>query len=368
VSKIQVVVGGQFGSEGKGAIAGHLARVDEESGFAVYGVRVAGPNAGHTVYGRCPWPLVCDNADCRDNPKSAVAFDSQMHPWKLRSIPVAAVTAPNSALIIAAGSEIDPQVLDDETMALNAAGYDVSSRLYVDRSATVITDDHKDQEATRRLTAKIGSTGKGIGAARAERIWRQADLFGGRVDTGEILRSALRQAGVTVQIEGTQGFGLGLHGEFYPHCTSSDARAIDFLAMAGISPWMSGVRGLDVWVVARTYPIRVAGNSGELQDETSWANLGLPAERTTVTNKVRRVGGWDVELVRKAIDANGGINSPSVHLAITMLDYIDSDAAGATTWDRVTDVGRTWLREEVQEQLGIMPSLLGTGPTTVVRT
>lgn len=358
MSKIQVVVGGQYGSEGKGAIAGYLAAQEEETGAAVYGVRVAGPNAGHTVYGRCPGAPFCSER---------IAHDMVGHPWKLRSIPVAAVTAPNSVLVIAAGSEIDPVVLDEETAALNAAGYDVSLRLYIDRSATVITEQHRSQEAARSLTQRIGSTGKGIGAARADRIYRTADLFGGSVDTALILRRALRQSGVTVQVEGTQGFGLGLHGDHYPHCTSSDCRAIDFLSMAGISPWQTGVRGVDVWVVARTYPIRVAGNSGPLQDETSWADLGLPEERTTVTNKVRRVGGWDPGLVRKAIDANGGINSPSVSLALTMVDYIDPDMADATRYDQVTDLAKSWIDTEVTQELGIAPGLLGTGPNTVVR-
>jgi hypothetical protein len=54
---LQVVAGGMFGSEAKGAVSAYLSRPEEEPGRQVYGVRVGGSNAGHTVYGRCPFRL-----------------------------------------------------------------------------------------------------------------------------------------------------------------------------------------------------------------------------------------------------------------------------------------------------------------------
>ena len=63
----------------------------------------------------------------------------------------------------------------------------------------------------------------------------------------------------------------------------------------------------------------MAGNSGPLKGETSWEELGLEPERTTVTNKVRRVGDWDPELLEEAIRANGGGGwNSGVSLAVTM--------------------------------------------------
>jgi adenylosuccinate synthase len=91
--------------------------------------------------------------------------------------------------------------------------------------------------------------------------------------------------------------------------------------MAGISPWHPAVDQFEVWLATRVRPIRVAGNSGPLKAETTWEALGLPEERTTVTNKRRRVGGWDPALVRRAIQANGGGRPGSpVRLAFTMVD------------------------------------------------
>jgi adenylosuccinate synthase len=119
-----------------------------------------------------------------------------------------------------------------------------------------------------------------------------------------------------VVIEGVQGYGLGLHAGHYPQSTTSDSTAIDFLSAAGLSPWVTD--GLAVLVVAREYPIRVAGNSGPLANETTWGKLGLPEERTTVTQKVRRVGAWDPDLINNAVQANGG--PPIAVVVLTMVD------------------------------------------------
>lgn len=317
MGKLIVVAGAQYGSEAKGHVVDQITR-PAVAGDNVVVVRVAGPNAGHTVYGLCP-------SDCKPD-GSHMSGDVWIgHPWRLRSVPVAAVSNPHADLVIAAGSEIDRDVLLSEVTALDMAGYGVSSRLRVDAQATVLTKRHIDEEVRAEIQKRLGSTAKGIGAARADRIWRLATLWGdgkepkSRVDTADYLRARLHE-GATVVIEGTQGYGLGLHAGHYPQCTSSDCRAIDFLAMAGISPWMDEVDEFGIWLAARVRPIRVAGNSGPMRGETSWAELGLPEEHTTVTKKVRRVAEWDPDLVRRAVVANGG--HPVVRLALTMLDQV----------------------------------------------
>lgn len=299
---LEVVVGAQFGSEAKGHVVQRLTERAHSLDRMPLVVRVAGPNAGHTGY------------------------DASGTAWALRQVPVAAVTAGRTNLLVAPGSEIDMPVLLDEIDCLTHAGLMQNKTLWVSAEATLITDQHKDDEGTRDLVGKIGSTGKGIGAARADRIWRRAK----RLSDDQAARDALTSRHVKILpyyanmvdnqehviIEGTQGYGLGLHAGFYPKCTSSDCRAIDFCAMAGANPWLA--RNFEVWAVARIYPIRVAGNSGPLKDETTWTRLGLPDEHTTVTKKVRRVGGEDWGLVRRAVLANGG--TPHVRLALTMLD------------------------------------------------
>lgn len=333
--RVIVVVGGQFGSEGKGAVAAHLARREPHPLMAM---RIAGPNAGHTVIG----------TDDKE--------------YKFRCIPVAAVVRPDAMLAIGAGSEIDHEVLAEEI------GWgEFGDRLFVDAEATVIQDEHKERERS----IKTGTTGKGIGAARADRLMRQAEVYGGEVDTAQMAGQWLHSGG-TLMIEGTQGFGLGLHSGYYPHTTSSDCRAIDFLAMAGISPWADYVAEVEVWVVLRTYPIRIAGESGPMTDETSWANLAsesndyIVEERTTVTNKVRRVGRWDLPLAQAAVECNGGASR--VKIAMTFADYIDPNLADTRAFHQLNQsrAWKIWAQSNMPWDLRNRVRLVGTGQNSVV--
>lgn len=373
--KLIVVVGGQFGSEAKGHLVDQLSRPERE-GAKVVGVRVAGPNAGHVVLGRCPEG--CEHTEQDDytwftsEGNDGTGRLQRLHRWKLRAVPVTAVSNESSELIIAAGSEVDEDVLMHELFQLDSAGYRASSRLDVDAEATLLTADDIAEERESDLVKRLGSTAKGIGAARANRIWRTAPRFGkeaGMLDTAGHLYRRLRE-GWTVIIEGTQGFGLGLHAGMYPQCTSSDTRAIDFLAMAGISPWHPAVEELQVWVVARVRPIRVAGNSGPLKGETTWADLGLPVERTTVTNKIRRVGEWDGQLVARAVEANGGSH---VNVALTMVDTVIPELQGCTL-DIADEVDTKFgvqvtddlvdLITKTSTEVGAHIGFIGTGPRT----
>ena len=342
-SNISVVVGAQYGSEGKGAIAGHLASTP---GRPTVCVRVGGPNAGHTVIGNGP--------------------DGPEHAWRLQTVPVAAVTDHQADLVIAAGSEIDPAILDRETQLLEEYGHPVLNRLFIDGQATLLTPEHQQTETDRDLHAKIGSTGKGIGAARADRIMRTATLWRDYSDqahdTAKFLNDMIH-GGSHIVIEGTQGYGLGLHAGHYPQCTSNNARAIDFLSMAGVSPWQQGVDRLRVYAVARTHPIRVAGNSGPLKGETTWQDLGLDPELTTVTRKVRRVGEWDSELVRQAVELNGG--SKDVRVCLTMLDHVIPEVAHYVgPIEGMPDRARKWVHQ-VEKDTGARVAFVGTGPGTV---
>lgn len=354
---LSVVVGGQYGSEGKGAIAAFLTSPTLEQPGPVVCVRVAGPNAGHTVMGRGP-----------DGEAEGT------YPWRLRTVPVAAVSNAAADLVIAAGSEIEPAVLLHEIEWLESAGYQVKNRLYIDGQATILEEKHKQAEAEKGLTAKLGSTGKGIGAARAARIMREADLarhyFDAKdfhvVKTDAFIRKALNDGGHVV-IEGTQGYGLGLHAGHYPMCTSSDARAIDFCAMAGVSPISSWVRDFRVWSVMRTFPIRVAGNSGPMLGETSWDELGLEPELTTVTQKVRRVGAFDYDLAAAAVEANGG--PAVVDVALTMFDYVFPEYKNRHGWlffDNLSADAQRYI-EAIETASGALVKLLGTGPSTVLQ-
>lgn len=386
VASIDVIVGGQFGSEAKGHVTQQVIKrhVSGRPNNPVLNIRVAGPNAGHTVY-----------ADVRDN-----SFEQPvMEKFAFRQLPVGVVeSADRVDCAIAAGSEIDLRVLLAEIQVVQQAGlWPEHQVMWVDPEATEINGHDLTEESYGGLLGKsmvdrIGSTGKGVGAARSGRIMRQP---GRRIGDNSDAIKALAAKGVTVGpidalyrtgngaedyhvvIEGTQGYGLGLHAGFYPQCTSSDCRAIDFLAMAGLSPWTVRAADLCIWVVVRPYPIRVAGNSGYLKGETSWEELGLPVEKTTVTQKVRRVGTWDSTLVQAAVKANGGgvrnsellaaFGLPSVVLALTMADQIDPGVKG-TTDPGVIYANAKVCRfvEKIQDETHAVVDLITTSPSTAV--
>lgn len=367
MNKLTVVVGAQFGSEGKGSIAGWLAAQHAGEYGATVVLRVGGPNAGHTVYGvGCSEP--CDECD-----------PVYGHPWRLRQVPVGAVTNLQARLMIGPGSEVDPKVLNDELYELDFAGYNASNRLLIDESATILSQDHIDEEKHRKLSDRIGSTAKGIGAARIDRLWRSAQTVGdyelGGLIVGktadELNRLEAISLGTHLIIEGTQGYGLGLHTDYYPQVTSGDCRAIDFLAQAGVSPWSSMWDKFEVVLVARTFPIRVAGNSGPLRGETDWDTLGLPEEKTTVTKKTRRVGSWDPDVVRQAVLANGGGSDQDapVSLALTMVDHMLPGVKDKGSLAEIKPEDRARLTEmlhSVEVTCNVDISMIGTGPNSII--
>ena len=329
---ISVVVGGQFGSEGKGKVALHIARDKQAS----YVVRVGGTNSGHTG--------VCAS-------RGTVA---------LRQLP-ASVLAPGTVAVLPPGAIIDPEILLREVEMLGLE----ASRVAISPFASVIGQADKDQESQSGIIGSIGSTGSGSGAALMRRMSRPGNLRLAkdvdalepftRRDTTVLMRDALNQNSWIV-IEGSQGFGLSLlHGGFFPHATSRDTTASTFVGEAGLSP----LDVKEVVLVLRTYPIRVAGNSGPLHGETTWEAIAkqakLPAdyqEITTATRKVRRVGTFDAALVRKAIS----VNAPT-SVVLNHFDYVDPDIRD----NRVSVKGLSFLKD-VEDGIGRRVDLLGTGP------
>src|SRR5690606_1782948 len=113
------------------------------------------------------------------------------------------------------------------------------------------------------------------------------------------------------------------------------------------------------------YPIRVAGNSGWMRNETTWEELGLPPEYTTVTGKLRRVAHWNGDLVAEAVRANGG--APTVKIALTMLDQVFPMIVGSTAPEDVwesKEIGD--YLSEIEQQVQAPIAMVGTSPSTVI--
>lgn len=313
---ILAVVGGQYGSEGKGVVVGHLA-----DRFDVH-VRVGGPNAGHSV-----------------------AVDGTV--YKMQIIPVGWIN-PNATLILGRGMLVNLDQLAKEVELVRKVDSSITDRLFIDKRAGVLSATHHEAEGGTEgeLHQRIGSTGEGVGEARLARVSRDTERFrfvyqeaekcGGKdwsladmldSDTPYTLRNAWDE-GRPILLEGTQGMGLSLiHGP-WPYCTSADTSAAQLAADAGIS-----ARAINrIVLVIRTYPIRVAGNSGPMKNELTWQEISNRVgkeviERTTVTKKVRRIGEWDHDLVDQAVV----INAPT-SLALMFADYLSPDDEGVTEY------------------------------------
>ena len=338
---VSVVVGGQFGSEGKGKTALEIVRRDRTVAAAI---RVGGTNSGHTAIGN----------------------DGRR--YALRQLPAASADR-SVRVILPAGSYIDVGIFAEEVRRLGLGPAQVA----VSSMARIITEEHKSWEQDAELGRTIGSTQSGTGAAVLAMIARgtakvplqsvQAEevleLQAYPKDTGSEVRRLL-DAGKRVIVEGTQGFGLSLlQGGFWPKATSRDTTAAAFLAEAGLSPLDVD----DVTMVIRCHPIRVAGDSGPLPGQTSWENIAAEAgitedirELTTVTSRVRRVGRFDPEIVCRAIQANR-----PTRIALNHLDYIDPRVRDGV----LTAKARAFV-EMVEEGIGRSVDWLGIGPGQMI--
>lgn len=350
---VAVVVGAQYGSEGKGAIVHHIA-----DKYNVH-VRVGSPNAGHTFY-----------------------WNGEKHVQ--RSIPCG-WTNPEALIIIGRGALINMDQLMAELTTIEGYYPDFRQRLRIDSTAGVLSKRFHQQEGgvDGEMHKRIGSTGEGVGPARMARLERNPDTFqffrdvveeyglkDCMVDDTPHLLHTLHGAGAKILIEGTQGSALSLLHSYWPYCTSTDTNAAQMLADVGIAPALLD----EVILVARTYPIRVAGNSGPMRNEISWEELSerigkKVSERTTVTKKVRRIAEWDRTLFNTACM----LNKPT-KLALTFADYVDPDLYAVDSIQRVVQSAPLGL---FLQQSGIMDyirnnecslAFVGTGPDTVVNT
>jgi adenylosuccinate synthase len=331
---VTVIVGGQYGGEGKGKITSYLA-LQEDADFVV---RCGGPNSGHTI-------------------------DHQGRRFILRLLP-AGVINPRTRLLIAPGAIVNPKILREE---INMCGL-LPGRLGIDWKTGIIADSEALEEGELGLQERLGSTLSGMGVGVAKRALRDATFKQAKdvPELEEFLTDVARELnegidrGKSVIVEGTQGFGLSLyHSPDYPFVTSRDTTASAFLSETGMSP----LAVQDVIMVIRTYPIRVGGNSGPLRNEISWEELqalsGYPhpiEEFTSVTKRLRRVARFDFELVSRA----ALVNRPT-HVALLGADYIDYHNRGQTVFEDLTADTKTFVRT-VERELGVPVTFVGTGP------
>ena len=344
--KLTVLVGGQYGSEGKGAIAAYIANE-----YNVH-VRVGSPNAGHTIY-----------------------WNGQKH--VMQSIPCGWIN-PNADIVIGRGALLNMKQFMKELVHIMQFYPNFLDRLFIDPEAGILDERfHQEEGGTEgEMHKRIGSTGEGVGPARIARLTRDPQQFRQFKDIAEeyglekcicdntpAKLANAQDEGINILIEGTQGSALSLLHSHWPYCTSVDTNAAGIIAEVGIAP----SRVTDVLLVCRTYPIRVAGNSGPMKNEISWDELSerlgqaIVPEKTTVTKKVRRIAEWDDDLFEQSCI----LNAPT-EVALTFADYVDPKIYGVSSVDAIK---QSESLNQFMYNHGLVGSVkyIGTGPQTVVR-
>jgi adenylosuccinate synthase len=330
-----VVVGAQWGDEGKGKLVDVLA---ERADLVVR--YQGGANAGHTV----------------------VIGDTQ---FILRQIP-SGILHPGVTCVIGNGVVLEPENLFSELDGLHSRGIDTTGRLVVSDRAHLVLPYHKLLDAASEKSQQLGTTGRGIGPAyedkygrrgirvvdlrrldcargllqdRVSRANRLLEMMGSgdqanlddhisllerlaprllplAVDAGLMVDRAVRD-GRRVLLEGAQGALLDVDHGTYPYVTSSNTTAGGAAVGAGIGPTrIGGVLG-----VVKAYTTRVGNGPLPTEAESPYGERlrELGGEFGSVTGRPRRCGWFDATVVRYAARVNG-----LTGLAVTKLDVLDS--------------------------------------------
>ncbi|HYA97912.1 MAG TPA: adenylosuccinate synthase [Methylomirabilota bacterium] len=335
--KSVVVVGAQWGDEGKGKVVDYLA-----SSFDYIARCSGGHNAGHTVI-----------------------FDGRR--FVLQLIPCG-ILRPGRQAVIGTGVVVDPAALVGEIDALGKAGIDVGGRLHISNRAHLIFPYHREldkaAEAARGAN-KIGTTSRGIGPAYEDKMARRGlrvgdllepdsfrekarrvleeklaiargtygvslDLSGAIEETlalGERIRGYIRDtaalingaldAGKSVLFEGAQGTMLDIDHGTYPYVTSSNATSGGAATGLGVPP----TKIKAVLNVSKAYTTRVGSGPfpTEMPDLEAKEVRDRGREYGAVTGRPRRCGWLDLMVLRYAKMING-MDS----LVVTKLDVFDT--------------------------------------------
>lgn len=330
-----VVVGTQWGDEGKGKITDYL------SGKADYVIRYqGGNNAGHTI-------------------------EFNQNQFKLRLIPSGVFQA--EKVILGNGMVIDPKALLEEINDLRAQGID-TSRIAISNRAHVIFPYHQTLDAlmeSLKGDKMVGTTKKGIGPAYVDKYdrtgIRMADLLDHEsfyeklayqvihknkflkfhrtqsfdlealyaeyieyaerlkpyiTDTSWLIDEALQQ-GKKLLFEGAQGVMLDIDHGTYPYVTSSNPSAGGVMIGAGVGPTKIN----EVLGVVKAYSTRVGEGAfpTEMHDEIGDTLRRIGREYGTVTGRARRIGWFDTVILSHSRRVSG-----LTALAITLLDVLSS--------------------------------------------
>ena len=321
MKKVDVILGLQWGDEGKGKVVDVLT-----PHYQVVARFQGGPNAGHTL-----------------------EFNGEK--YVLRSIP-SGIFQGDKVNVIGNGVVLDPILFKEEAEALARSGHDLTERLYISKKAHLILPTHRVLDAAfeaAKGSSKIGTTGKGIGPTYTDKISRNGvrvgDIFldfkkiyevakarhenileslGYNYDIDELERQwfegieYLKKFRIidseheinrflaedkAILAEGAQGTLLDVDFGSYPFVTSSNTICAGACTGLGIGPNRIG----EVYGIFKAYCTRVGSGPfpTELFDETSEVLCRLGHEFGAVTGRKRRCGWLDMVALKYAIMVDG---------------------------------------------------------------
>lgn len=351
--KVDVVVGAQYGDEGKGMVALQLALREEYAAL----VRTGGYNAEHRV----PWAGEERTFHCL--PVACLTGPPEVETQELKQL-----------VALPAGMTFGIWKLAEELYELAKLYPPKNStmrdrRFMVDPNAGIVSPHHID-EGQGAAKAR-GSTFLGVGPAMADKVRRHSfgvasyypelgSFLEGRVAIA--LEAVMLQGGL-VLIEGSQGTMLSLDHGHYPYCTSRNVTAMGALNDAGL-PWN---RVRDVWMVVKALPMRVPGLSGpsagkELTWEEACERADRPFEEVIQTETAHGAGGKErpFEISWPELRYAAALNGPTA-IALTFLDWHNYIDLGIRSLDSLSIQSRE-LVYKVQIACKAPVKLIRTGP------
>lgn len=307
--KLNIVIDGQFGSTGKGLLSSYVAVMNHID----IAITDASANAGHTFY-----------------------YHGKKH--VVKHLPVSGIIHTRNQIYLCAGAIINPVILLDEIEK-----FDVDPcRIAIHPRCAIIEQEDIDNESQGKMV-DIASTQSGVGSAlvrkinRTSKLAKDCDLIKHMVK--ELDLQMYMDYGCTLLMEVPQGYDLSISsGLSYPYCTSREITISAALSDAQVHPAYLG----KVAVCIRTFPIRVGngdGYSGPFYPdsiETNWDIIGVEAERTTVTNKIRRVATFSFIQYSRMIK-----NLKPDYILLNFVNYLKKDEyiALAERLPEVTHIG-----------------------------
>lgn len=351
MEKVDVLLGLQWGDEGKGKIVDVLTPA-----YDLIARFQGGPNAGHTL-------------------------EFEGNKYILRSIP-SGIFQGDKVNVIGSGVVLDPILFREEAESLSRSGHDLKGRLVISRKAHLILPTHRLIDAAQEAMkgdAKVGTTGKGIGPTYTDKVARTGLRVGDiehdfarkyqearqrhltllraydyptegfetlertwlesieylrqytLVDSELYLSHALHE-GRRVLAEGAQGSMLDIDFGSYPFVTSSNTIAAGCCTGLGVAPRSIG----EVYGIFKAYCTRVGSGPfpTELEDETGEQLCTLGHEFGSVTGRRRRCGWLDLVALRYTIMLSG-----VTRLIMMKSDVLDTfDTIRVCTRYRIGDV------------------------------